>query len=378
MPRQQLPSGITKVDITNRRTGKSEPRWRVKLNLTDTVGERHQVNRSFETEREARDFHAETLGAVQAGVYVRPSKRTMRQACDDWIASKHKLKTSTREGYKIPLKVITDAFGPMRVQQLTKRDVDDLVTALRAGHVDGRTGYSARSTNTVLMVLGQVLKSEQAQGHVVRNVASLVDRITVDDAPEFRTLTESEILMILDHECRERHLWTLALYGMRRGEIAGLRWDHVDLKAGTVTIVETRPGKGKTVDTPKSRKSRRTLPLSADVVAVLKAARKQQRREQLALGDAYQPSGYVACDEAGHRYPAYWLSRAWDRAQADLKIERVRLHDARHSCGTLMHMRGVPIAVISAWLGHANTSFTMNTYVHSQDDALKAAGESFR
>ena len=57
-----------------------------------------------------------------------------------------------------------------------------------------------------------------------------------------------------------------------------------------------------------------------------------------------------------------------------LKIKRVRLHDARHTCGTLMHLRGVPIAVIAAWLGHASAAFTMAVYTHSQNDALKDAG----
>ena len=52
--------------------------------------------------------------------------------------------------------------------------------------------------------------------------------------------------------------------------------------------------------------------------------------------------------------------------------------DARHTCGTLMNMQGVPIVVISAWLGHADPSFTMRTYVHNQDDALKVAGASLQ
>jgi integrase len=61
----------------------------------------------------------------------------------------------------------------------------------------------------------------------------------------------------------------------------------------------------------------------------------------------------------------------------ELGIKRVRLHDARHSCATLMHLRQVPIAVIAAWLGHASAAFTMSVYAHSQDDALKAAASSF-
>jgi integrase len=50
---------------------------------------------------------------------------------------------------------------------------------------------------------------------------------------------------ILDHECRDRHLWALALYGLRRGEPSGLRWEHVDLSAQTVRIVENRVVLGK-------------------------------------------------------------------------------------------------------------------------------------
>jgi integrase len=52
---------------------------------------------------------------------------------------------------------------------------------------------------------------------------------------------------------------------------------------------------------------------------------------------------------------------------------RSRLHDARHTCGTLLHLQGVPVAVIAAWLGHADAAFTMRTYVHSQDQALRDA-----
>ena len=59
-----------------------------------------------------------------------------------------------------------------------------------------------------------------------------------------------------------------------------------------------------------------------------------------------------------------------------LGIPAVRLHDARHSCATLMHLQGVPIAVIASWLG-TRAAFTMATYAHSQDDALKAAASSF-
>jgi integrase len=383
MARQQLPQGITKTSVKSRRTGKPEDRWRVKLNPVDAAGERHQVNRSFATEREARDFHAETLGAAQAGTYVHASKRTVEQACVEWLASRHSLKPSTKAGYTSALQPVRDRYGTTRLQQLTKSDFDNLVSELRNGKVEGRRrAFKARTVNKMLRVTEQVLKSEQEQGRVVRNVAALVERVRVDDAAKYRTLTEAEMLRVLDHDCRERHLWTLALYGLRRGEVAGLRWANVDLKAGTVTIAEARvyggPDVGVVVETPKSKKSVRTLPMPADVVRALKAARKQQRAEKILLGPAYQGGEYVACDEAGRPYDPAWISDAWDRMLRDLKIDRVRLHDARHTCGTLMHLRGVPGAAISEWLGHASVAFTMSVYVHSQNDALKAAGAMLR
>jgi integrase len=91
----------------------------------------------------------------------------------------------------------------------------------------------------------------------------------------------------------------------------------------------------------------------------------------------YGSGEYVASDDAGQSYHPDRLTSAWGRMLDELGIKRVRLHDARHSCATLMHLRQVPIAVIAAWLGHASAAFTMSVYAHSQNDALKAAASSF-
>jgi integrase len=54
-------------------------------------------------------------------------------------------------------------------------------------------------------------------------------------------------------------------------------------------------------------------------------------------------------------------------------VRPIRLHDARHSCGTATHLRDVPTAVIAKWLGHADPSVTERVYFHAQDDAMRAA-----
>lgn len=71
------------------------------------------------------------------------------------------------------------------------------------------------------------------------------------------------------------------------------------------------------------------------------------------------------------------VSDYWAAACAKAGVKRIRLHDARHTCGTLMHLEhNVPVAIISAWLGHADTAFTMRTYVHNQPEKLALAAES--
>jgi integrase len=79
-------------------------------------------------------------------------------------------------------------------------------------------------------------------------------------------------------------------------------------------------------------------------------------------GPTYERSGYVVVDPMGRRYHPDTVSDYWAAACAKAGVKRIRLHDARHTSGTLMHLeRNVPVAIISAWLGHADTAFTMRT-----------------
>ncbi len=68
------------------------------------------------------------------------------------------------------------------------------------------------------------------------------------------------------------------------------------------------------------------------------------------------------------------LTNMWHRLTRAAGVRPIQLHDARHSCGTALHLRGVPMAVIAKWLGHADSSITARIYAHSRDDALRAAG----
>jgi integrase len=139
------------------------------------------------------------------------------------------------------------------------------------------------------------------------------------------------------------------------------------VQAGAGNVVEN--------DT-KTLSSRRTLPLDDGLVAVLRRASARYAEERLSLGAAHADSGYVAVNEAGEPYTPDTLTRMWHKLAKTAGVRPIRLHDARHSCGTALHLRGVPLAVIARWLDHADASVTARIYAHSQDDALRAAGQS--
>jgi integrase len=273
-------------------------------------------------------------------------------------------------------------LGEVEVQKLSKRHVDDLVTALRAGGLASPTGksWSPRSVNYMLGLLTAILRDQMRQGHVVRNVAELVDRIPADAKPA-DTFTPAELQQVLDHIDGDRYAIAcqLALTGLRRGEVAGLRWSDIDLDARTLQISSTRLRFGKHLveDTPKSRAGRPTLPIPDHMVAALRTARAIQAADRLALGEDYEASGYVVVDEVGVALSPHALTSRWARMLKAAGVRHIRFHDARHTCGTLMHLQDVPIAVISAWLGHASKAFTIATYVHSQPEALTLAAQSF-
>lgn len=243
---------------------------------------------------------------------------------------------------------------------------------------DGKPGraWGARSVNLMVTVIRTVLESAMRQGMVHRNVAALVDRLP-STQQEMDTFTAAEVVTVLAAAEGDRngHAWHLALSGLRRGELSGLRWSDIDFGGETLTIANTRVSIDGRVDekAPKTPRSQRTLPLTLGLIEVLRRAQRRQLEERLAFGPEYTQSGYVVVDEAGRPYHPETISDYWDRLLAGANVRRIRLHDARHTCGTLMHLQGVPVAVISAWLGHADAAFTMRTYVHSQDDALVAA-----
>lgn len=362
----RLPLGIKKIELDGRENGRSIVRYVVTVDV-GINGQRKQVQKRFRTEAEARKWQSDTRSAVKSGAYVQASKLTVEKACSEWLDSLHGIEESTLRGYKIWLAPLREALGHVEIQKLTKNQLDDLVKRLRAGDMPKRKKWKARTVNGMLWAITAVIDDLMKQGRTVRNVGHLIDRLP-SEKEEMQTLEESDMYKVLDYPDRDRHLWALALYmGLRRGEIAGLRWKYVDFEARTIEIAETRICVGKTIVTkkPKSKNSRRILPMSDEVYQLLLDAHGRIE------------SVYVACDKKGNEYHPNYVTERWGQVLKLAGVAYVRLHDARHTCATLMHFKGVPIAVVSKWLGHSTVTITASTYLHSQDEQLKSASSVF-
>ncbi|MBY4108179.1 site-specific integrase [Rhodococcus fascians] len=399
MARQQLPPQIRKISVRDRKSGRQLTRYEVTVDtgtkttvkvdaagVPQTVTRRTQSRRRYSTEQAARSALAETLNSVNNGLYVHTSQLTVEMAVNYWLESKHSLKPSSLHGHRTNLQPVISELGHIPVQKLTKPNVESLVRNLRNGGLPTKQGrprkpWSARTVNYMLGLITAILQDQMKQGNVIRNVGAMVDRLPAE-ATEMQTLSKLEVDKLLAHVAREpmQHAWQLAMHGMRRGEIAGLRWEDVDLDKAKLKVANTRIAVGSDIieGPPKTKKSRRTLPISKPLEAALRAARAQQARDKLSLGEHYQESEYVVRLPSGQAVHPNLLTFRWKKILESAQLRHVRLHDARHTCATLMHLQGIPIAVIAAWLGHASAAFTLSVYTHSQESALMEAATSFR
>ena len=159
-------------------------------------------------------------------------------------------------------------------------------------------------------------------------------------------------------------LFVLALHcGLREDELLGLRWDDVDLEAGTLrvrrTLSETRDGP--IFEPPKNGKGR-NVSLTGAAVDALRDHLARQMRE---IDEGYEDNGLVFASQAGNTMSASNLvNRYFKPPLKRAKLPRIRPHDLRHTCATLLLIKGVHPQYVQELLGHANISITLDTYSH--------------
>ena len=192
------------------------------------------------------------------------------------------------------------------------------------------------------------------------------------------TADEARTFLMSVADDRLAAAWELLLTrGLRRGELAGLRWDAVDLKGATIRVVATRvmvDGRAM-LSAPKTDAGRRSIPLDPVLVASLRRHGVRQSSERLVAGPAWSSTGYVFTDEIGEPMrPEYFSKRFKALVQAS-GLRQVRLHDTRHTAASLMLASGENVKVVAELLGHSTPTITQTTYQHVMPGMSEQAGE---
>lgn len=298
------------------------------------------------------------------------ARDTVAAFVERWLAAKAGVvRASTHKRYGELLRGhVVPTIGRTRLAELRPDALQRLyATKLKAG-------LSARTVHHVHVVTHNALRDAVRWGVVGRNVADVVEPPSVP-TPDLRWPTAEEVSRLLlesaRHNDRTHALWVLAAHsGARLGELLALRWDDVDLERGVVHVrrILTSVAAGvPTFGEPKTKRSRRTVPLSVDAIAALRAHRKRQAEERLKLGSEYGAYNLVFATElgtplTGWRARAYYFKRALGWAKLPAKI---RIHDLRHAAATMMLGSGVDVTSVATVLGHARNSTTLDTYGHS-------------
>ncbi|WP_162145460.1 tyrosine-type recombinase/integrase [Mycobacteroides abscessus] len=367
-------------------------RYEVRPEVTGADGKRRQKRKRFKTLKEAVDHYTAIAGDRGRGLHVAPSELNVQEAVDSWLLGQ-RIRSKTMSAYVTSLRPIVDHLGNRPVQSITKDDIESVVQALRTGTSKMgtwnaptklkksakkmRSKWAATSINPMLARTRAIFDDLVNQGIVVRNVTALVKSLPVDKA-EMHTLDSDQVTALLAATADDPFAiaWLLAVYGLRRGEILAVDIDKdIDLDANTIRVDESRiaVAGGSVTGATKTVTSTRTLPMPEDLARAVRRERKRHAKLKLLLGSKWTDTGLLVVDELGNPPHPDTLTAAWRRALANAELPHVRLHDARHSCATLMHLNRVPVVVIAAWLGHQDPGFTLRTYAHSTNDALAEA-----
>ena len=232
--------------------------------------------------------------------------------------------------------------------------------------------------NTVIhyhAIIHSALKYAVKTDMLLQNVADKVDRPKKNDfQPVFLSAEEMQKMFEALRGTRlELPVLVSAFYGFRRGEVLGLKWDAIDFERGTISVKRTVTtvsvdGKHKEIEqqSAKTKSSLRTLPLIGSFRDYFMQVKEAQELNKKICGNCYnyEYDGFVFVDEMGERMRAQYLTCSFPKFLEKHGLRRMRFHDLRHSCASLLLANGVPLKHIQEWLGHSDFTTTANIYAH--------------
>ena len=344
-----------------------------------SVGDGKRISRCFYTRREARAWLHEMQRRKAEGENLEMRNVTLEEFLKHWLENivRPSSRITTYEYYNTMCqKHIVPRLGRVRLSELRPQHLQALYGAFQE---------MPSLASALHRCMHQVLSWAMRMGIVSKNVADMVS------SPKYhpkamKALSESEVERLL-LSARDAHdpyypLWLLAVVtGMRRGELAGLHWEDVDLTRGLISvrhILRYTQQQGLILQEPKTAKGKRIIVISALAVQVLREHYQKEEEKKKQYPDSLALKMVFTNPKGGYLSPFsidYHFQKALERAG----LSPIRFHDLRHTSATLLLKYGVHPKIVQERLGHANISMTLDIYSHvipsmQEEAALKIEG----
>ena len=331
-------------------------------------------------EGKAREIMLDMLG--EKPEQAAPHDILFSDAVRRWLEGvRHRVDEVTYQGYEVQARAhILPYFDDLQIR-LCDVDGETLQTYINVkakfGRSDGHGGLSAVSLRQHKNVLNQTLKLAQRDGLIQTNPADLV---VMPHAAQFTGTfyTEAQMRDLLTAVKNERLypiIYVTALYGLRRSEVLGLKWDSINFAMQTLTIRHTVARVTKVVEKNKTKNasSFRSFPLTDDAVRLFKILLQQEQYYRNHFGKDYIDNDYVFTWEDGHPYSPDYVSHTFHKLLKKYDLPHIRFHDLRHTCASMLLSEGYGLKDVQEWLGHSDIKMTANIYGH-----LPSRSEGYR
>jgi len=329
------------------------------------------------TRREVQDQLRAALKTKQEGMLRAGPRQMTGQFLKRWLEDS--VKSSVRPAtYSMYWHLTTRHLIPnlerIPLQKLSPEHVQELL------RVKTEEGLAPRTVHHLRALLRIALNRAMRWGLVMRNAAALADSPRIERF-DIRMLTPNEAKRLLATAETDRlgALYSVALaLGLRQGEALGLSWNDVDFEARRLHVrhgLQRVAGALRLVE-PKTRQSRRTIALPGVVVEALQHHNARQSQERLLAGTRWHETGLVFTSTIGTPIEVGNLRRHFWRLLDKAGLPRMRFHDLRHSCASLLLVQGVSARVVMETLGHSNISVTMDTYTHVLPELQRQAADA--
>jgi integrase len=351
---------------------RSPGHWAIVIDVRDPQSnQRKRRWHSFAgTKREAQVECARLLTELKAGTAVEPSRMTVAAFLERWLEhiQAHVSPRSHERYAELCRKNLAPLLGGLILTKLQPAQISQAYSkALTSGRRDGQGGLSARTVGHMHRVLHEALQQAVRWQLLARNPAAAVrpPKVERKQMHVLDAVATAEMIEAARPYSAFVPVLLGALCGLRRGEIAALRWRNVDLDAGQIAIVasveQTKAG-CREKETKSGRV--RTVALSATVVEELRQHRLKQAEGLLRLGIRRHDDHHVVTQADGAPLQPNSIGHAFMMFLQATGLQRIRFHDLRHSHATQMLAAGVHPKIASERLGHAKVGTTLDLYSH--------------